>query len=409
MDKIVKQFSFWEIIIFTFTTMSISGASSFANNYIVKVFALVILISIALKKKVSLYNNTLVFIEVGWMIINLFASVWLNTPINSYAFIGMMVLIYTAYLILRISNSMFWDRYEHYLYLLVLISTSIYILSLFFPNIFTLISPYFRFFTDSVFFQKDSQQNYFYSFFFTYMGRDLGESWSRNAGFMWEPGAYALVLIVLILYNFAKNEYKLNKRIIVYTTILLTTASTMGYLALTILYLSNYLFKKNVSFAKKTLICATIGAILLLVVNVDFMFPKIQSFIEETQNQTVFEQAHSGKYEANRILSFFFLIEKFKQYPFGWGVVTDSVSLLAKSDVVVVNGLADILVTWGLILFVFFVVSIYKYYYKINLSRKHAYIAVLIIGIAFFSNPIDRNLILFLIIFSNSTTKFKLS
>lgn len=48
---------------------------------------------------------------------------------------------------------------------------------------------------------------------------------------MWEPGAYAMILNILIAYNICRQGFQLNRHIKVYTIILLTTFSTAGYLA----------------------------------------------------------------------------------------------------------------------------------------------------------------------------------
>ena len=210
-----------EIAIFVFLTMMISGASSIASNDFIRIIVVGLLALYSFINHKNLYNNILFYLLSGWILINLISSLYFGKNIDFFPFIGKIVLIYLAYLCLSCCKDNFWDKYEQFLYKLALISTIFYILSLFFPSMFNSLTSVFRPFTADIFYQKESQKYYFYAFFFTYMGNGN----FRNSGFMWEPGAYAMILNILIAYNICRQGFQLNRHIKVYTIILLTTFS----------------------------------------------------------------------------------------------------------------------------------------------------------------------------------------
>ena len=92
---------------------------------------------------------------------------------------------------------------------------------------------------------------------------------------MWEPGAFSLMIIWSIIYNWLKSDKMVfNFRMWVYIIALITTFSTAGYFALIFLLLGYY-FKK-VSF---TNIALTIGSVLIfytVVYELDFISGKIR-------------------------------------------------------------------------------------------------------------------------------------
>jgi hypothetical protein len=334
----------------------ISGASSIASNDLIRIIVLLALIVYGCMKRERMYNNTLIYIFGGWVVINILASIFLGENIAYYQFIGKMVLIYTAFLILSYIGKEFWDKYEKFLYILVIISSGFYILSLLVPSFFENLTSIFRPFTNEVFYRKESQQHYFYSFFFVFKG---GDTIYRNNGFMWEPGAYAMLLNILLAYNFSKNEVLFNRRNVLYILALITTFSTAGYISLFILLLL-FLFKDQNIHIK--LIAAILGILAISwLLNVDFLLPKIERFIQSAQEGSVAHQGYRDLYEANRILSFKLLFDKFILFPLGWGCVQDNSSYMALNQIVTVNGIGNILVTWGILGFCFFMFSIWLF------------------------------------------------
>ena len=397
----VKNFTTIELLVFVFLTMMISGASSIANNDFFKILAMGgLLVYNSLNQK-PLYCNALFYLLSGWIFINLLSSLHFGKSIELYPFIGKTILFYIAYLILISCNNDFWGKYENFLYKIIIISSFIYVLSLLMPSVFNSLTPIFRPFTDDFFYSKESQKHYFYSFFFVYKGG--GDALFRNSGFMWEPGAYAMMLNILIAYNFARYGIQLNKHIKVYIIALLTTFSTAGYLSFLFLILLFFLQVQNI-YAKILIVVGGIVSIYWLA-NADFLLPKIEQFIKKKKKGEVYHQGYRQQYEANRILSFKLLTDKFLMFPLGWGCVQDTTSLMALRHIVTVNGLGNILVTWGIFGFSFFMYSIYRFFNQYSRSILIGVFALLAVVVLFFFFFIENNILLYLLVLSPYTTK----
>lgn len=382
--------------------MIMSGASSLGNNNLLRIIFMVGMLIYNMLHRRPVYNNVLFCILSGWLIINVLSSLYLGESILLYQFFGKIVLIYTGYLIIISCGNNFWDKYESFLYKIIIISFVIYILSLLIPSVFNSLSYSFRPFTEDFFYSnKDSQKHYFYSFFFVYLGNDI----FRNSGFMWEPGAYAMVLVLLILYNLGRNGIHINKHIKVYFIAILTTFSTAGYLALFVIAILFLIQGKNPYIKALIIICSIVLSSWFI--NADFLLPKIEKFLDTTERGKVFHQGYRNQYEANRILSIKLLFDKFLLFPLGWGCVTDKTSYLALKNIATVNGLGNILVIWGGIGFTFFMYSIYRFFKRYKQTVLFAVFSLLIIGITFFSNPIENNILFYILVLSPYCYKSK--
>jgi len=275
---------------------------------------------------------------------------------------------------------------------MVLISLPLYTLNVLFPEIFNSMTPIFKPFTSEVFYRKEIQANYWYSFFYTNSGR--GEI--RNSGFMFEPGAFAMIIIIAIISNWVTSGVIFNKKIYLYVLALITTLSTMGYISLFILIISFFIYKK------KTYILLVFIAFIMFfnfsINSIDFLGSKLNSYLEEYDSNTIYEQGYSDRLEANRVLYFSICIKKSLDYPFGYGVLDTEESTSKSSKIVGVNGLGEILVEWGWLGVVFLIISIYNFCKSNYFNIYITFLFSIIILITFFSNPIERNLILFIII-----------
>ena len=391
----VKNFTTVELLVFVFLTMMISGASSIANNDFIKILAMGVLFVYNSLNRKPLYNSTLFYILCGWIFINLLSSLYFGKNIELYQFVGKTILVYISYLILTCCNDNFWEKYENFLYKVVVVSSFIYILSLLMPVLFNSLTPIFKPFTDDFFYLKESQKHYFYAFFFVYKG---GETLFRNNGFMWEPGAYAMMLNILIAYNLGRYGIHLNKHIKIYVIALLTTFSTAGYLSLLSLMILFFLQVQNVYIK----VLVVVGGIISIswFANLDFLLPKIEQFIESAEKGKVNHQGYRQLYEANRILSFKLLLDKFLMFPLGWGCIQDTSSYMALRRIVTVNGLGNILVTWGIFGFSFFMYSIYRFFNQYSRSILVGILSLLSVLLLFFSNPIENNILFFLLVLS---------
>ena len=94
-------------------------------------------------------------------------------------------------------------------------------------------------------------------------------------------------------------------------------------------------------------------------------------------------------------------------FPLGWGCVEDTTSYLALNKIVTVNGIGNILVTWGGIMFALFIYAIYKFYLLLSCSFITSFIFTFSILLTFFSNPIENNILFYLLVLTPFYKKLK--
>ena len=81
-------------------------------------------------------------------------------------------------------------------------------------------------------------------------------------------------------------------------------------------------------------------------------------------------------------------------------------SYMALKHIVTVNGLGNTLVTWGIFAFSFFMYSIGNFFYQYRQSIIIVTLSLLVVCISFFSNPIENNILLYLLILSPYIVEF---
>jgi hypothetical protein len=145
----------------------------------------------------------------------------------------------------------------------------------------------------------------------------------RNAGFFWEPGAFAGYLIIAVLFQYIMAIYhktSINKKNFFILAIgVISTFSTTGYIALIALIILSF-HSKVIFYNKKykPLRFIFIPIIFLLIMKIflslDFLYEKIIF-----QNEKITDQAYN--WQTTRIGSLIFDIDYIKDRPLtGWGV-----------------------------------------------------------------------------------------
>ena len=79
---------------------------------------------------------------------------------------------------------------------------------------------------------------------------------------------------------------------------------------------------------------------------------------------------------------------------------------MALKHIVTVNGLGNTLVTWGIFAFSFFMYSIGNFFYQYRQSIIIVTLSLLVVCLSFFSNPIENNILLYLLILSPYIVEF---
>ena len=211
----------------------------------------------------------------------------------------------------------------------------------------------------------------------------------RNSGFMWEPGAFAAMLLFPIYIQLQTNNYKINRKLIILVIALLTTLSTMGYLALVILL---FYYQLNAKKKYSLLLFPALFIASFFIFQQDFVLNKIQKeyaiqdWVEDYVYTTDNELASLG-----RIGSFRADFTDWKADPIiGRGGDNDIYQGQIGTVINRTNGLSRFLLKFGLVgIFIYFS-GIYRsfYYLSENDKRLNALIAVSLLMVLSFSNEL---------------------
>ena len=231
----------------------------------------------------------------------------------------------------------------------------------------------------------------------------------RNSGFMWEPGAFAFILILAIIIRILKIN-KLDKKITIYSFLILTTFSTMGYIVLFLIY-STFLFDSKNIF--KALVIFLITILFVSVYQFDFIFSKINEYFVFIDYLKPFESYQGENYlRVNRFAYFKIAIESSFAWPFGNGILISKYIISTYGyDVQGVGTFSSHIIIWGWIGLLYYVKYIYQFISNINLS-KVKFITKIIFTIAIFfslfTNPMEKSPLFFIIFFYGFLYKINL-
>jgi len=291
---------------------------------------------------------------------------------------------------------------EHILFLLVSWSLVIYTWQLI--NLPSLLSIWSRFDISSGLFRKPYTY-YHHSFFYTiHQFVDVSKGSVRNSGFCWEPGAFAGFIIIALYLLLSTNRFSLRNirlKAMIYVCALLTTQSTMGYLAGFVI-LFYYLYNKSTAVFTIGVAWGLVSLVLAFVY-VPFLGDKIATELTLDTYESAL-RVHTSGYEANlrRAQSIHVALLEFRESPIiGFGA--NSLGRWAVKqglNVQPTDGLAVMLARYGLFLMIPFALLLtrvsfhYCAYFRYR-GKLLFLILTVMIGLAF--NIIETPLFLSLI------------
>lgn len=302
-------------------------------------------------------------------------------PLTTY--LGVLIRIFFAYLVVRILGRNFTKYYVDILYVLSIIGFFIYIPQLIVPGfgrfLATSISPLLRnpLYSGDIWYAPDIILYVFNS----------GVGTFRNCGAFWEPGAYAGFLIIAMIFHFLENRTISDKKSIVLMLALLSTMSTTGLLALGF-FLVMFLGNRVAPLYKLILIPSILAAIVIAFTTLDFLGDKITSQLDvaSTHHNTRFKSA---------VLD----LQDFSKNPvLGLGRDPKTRHKGITNPILThrTNGITNYLVTYGIFIFLFYFGSIYYAFRKLCIKNDYhpiyalyGLILILIVGFSevFFSLP----------------------
>jgi len=397
MRKILKKNTIDNIVLALYVLI-MASASTIAHSDIYFSFFFVFLAIVFLykKRKVDFFILIILFF---WILINIL-SFEVNEGLSyTYTtFIGVTMKIFISYLMVKIVGESFFIKLLKFIFYLVIISMPFYIIDSLNPTFYSRMAAYLNFMTMPE--QKMALGWYIYVYMHSGWASDvLDIGILRNSGFMWEPGAFSMILTFSLLYNFSINGFKWDKISFVFLIALITTFSTSGFLALIVI-----LFAYSVKVGRKShiyfiLFLPVIVYIGLKIYDLDFISGKIDYYartIDYHRTHTI-----TGIERVNRFGILKYNFEQALSWPFGNGAL-DSLYLLRKYGVIYrgPNTFAGILYIWGFlgfILFPYFIYMFFRSYFRRSIFIPLSFTVAL--SFVLFSNPEQLRPIVYSIVF----------
>lgn len=334
----------------------------------------------------------MVLVVLGYSIINILADMyWGNN--NFWVVGGGLLRILIPYLTLKIVGEQYWDYFVKIVVISALISIPFYALQLLYPQIFISLYPYFSW-TDSEIRQNSGK--YGFIIHVVHISYEI-----RNSGFAVEPGMFGYFLGMGIIVQLLKNELIIDRKILVLLAVGFTTVSTSFFLFAWVIISVLLLYRRNLLFYFINI--PIILLIILYTLNLDFMFDKIiktydnATFTFDTGYQTT---AAEG---LNRIGGIILDLQDFFSYPLGYGSTIGDRFVRDGLMISSPNGLGRFIRSFGIVGILCLIVFIKRagVYFSKNIQDR--FISIIIafsVFIFFFSNPLERDPILLMFLFS---------
>lgn len=379
------------VLFLFFLILSNTAAWCFDQKFLFLVFGYLALLFLVKGLRIDYF---ILGIVLYWFAINILYAVVSVEDFNLNRVIGPLFLLGITYMSIKIIGCRFWMLFEKWIFRLTCIALAIFCMQAVFPGVFESLSAVFgRFISD---FYKETRPSAWYMFFYTYSPIS-GLSYIRNSGFMWEPGAFAMVIIYAIVYRWFTYGFRIDKYILVYFIATLSTLSTAGYIAFIALFLVFMVKEKKMAYA--FIYILLLLAALPFIFQLDFMTEKINTYMLNYKESTEHQNIRLGSIEYDRFTVFAINLRRTLEYPFGYGIY--SIKDYSNNDFVGVNGLASIMRMWGIPGFLFFTYSVFAFLKKLGRERTPiVLLAMLALFITFFSNPVERNPLSYLFVIS---------
>jgi hypothetical protein len=342
-------------------------------------------------------DKIVIYLSIIWMLINATHALVFSVKFD-FLFNVRFILIYLILpsLILKTYGFDFLLRMEKIIFKLTLISLPLFL----FNNIFNGFLSNFR----NIFapFTRDallSNPGYWSIGIYTNIEAtaSIGQiSVIRNAGFMWEPGYFALVLVFALLIHWKRQKMKVDIRATVYIVAVLTTFSTAGYFSIFLILIS--LFSKKINFFNAAFIIIISSIFVNNIYKTSFMKGKIDNYLIAVYDDK-FNYAH--QYEAiklNRFQIALYDIDRIKNYPFGFG--SNDRYNFGEVELLGTNGFTGLIRVWGIPVFLFFIYAIYKFVSINNqpLFKIQLFLHLFSLIVVLFSQNIQNNILFYFIV-----------
>lgn len=369
----------------------LSYASIFVKNDIFTSLVFLFLLIIFVIKGHKL-DPILYYVLFVWITINIVSAYFINAS-QEFSFItltGVTLRIIMPYLIIKLIGIKFFEKLVQYVYVLSIIGLVLFSVQIIYPDLFYSLSTKLNFMTQEE--QTDVGGWYVFVYMFSGWASD------RNCGFAWEPGAYSCILIFILCYQLVRNKFKLDRYSIIFIISLISTFSTSGFIALFLISISFFLYRKKILVIPVYML-GMIGLIAF-----SFNFYLTSSFMKEKIDRNIEEQnleieSLSGYGRINRLEEFNRGLEQSFHWPLGNGILDSDYRIQKHGNDKGSNSLSVILTQWGWVGILFLIYTTAGIY---NFYLKNIYVSLLLacaFCIVLYSNPFVMRYLVFAVFF----------
>lgn len=362
--------------------------SDFAKSLPAHVIFIVASIILLFKKSKTWYSDKFGFRFIITAALIVFIQ-YIRSDVFMLGSAKFIILIICIYYVLKQYKLVFFDTLVNTIYYLTIITIPFYLIQLVDPNALKpLLSPF------SMSFKEQGDYGGLYVFFFNWNPWGIG---IRNCGFMWEPAAFGGMLLFTMVYMYLRNNFQINKKVLLLFLYAITTLSTSTFVGLFVLLT---LMVVNINKKRIYRLVFYIPILVIVVIQVNklpFMGDKLDYYFEHnTDYQAVYALDYrSHRQSIGRFAGFLIEIDKLKENPVfgsGWNRKYDSIGI--GIDWVNPNGLAALIGKFGGIGIIFILAGLFW----LNLSQSKLFLyqkilIIILILIPLFSNPFQTNLL----------------
>lgn len=341
-------------------------------------------------------NNEILFFLFVWFVINYITIIFLGAKLLIARVLHYYItLILLPLAVLYVVGEDFWERVEKIVYTLTLISIPLFILNVIFISTFDKLGSVFHPLT----YNRLAYGSYWSAL--VYVNSIKDNQLYRNSGFMWEPGAFAFMIIWGLGYHWIKTGLKYNKKFFVYFIALITTFSTAGYFAIFVLMIAKYMNK--IRAINIVVIVSGIFLFVTYIYSLDFMGREVGVYLDSYSIKAYDYDSKNMAFKGNRFVGAYFDILDTQRYPLGYGIIKKE-DFESGFAITGVSGLSSLLKMWGIPMFIYLMIILWRYYKHLNSQRLISTQSLAFIFTAYlimmFSNPLDKNTFTYLMVFT---------
>lgn len=393
------KFSKLDFLLLLIFLLFLEGSSFFLASELFVIGVFLVLLAIFLYRKCSFDVEFFIVLAV-WIAIN-FISYLVNDKLPINTFLGSILKMCIPYFVVKIIGPSFFEKLFRFFYILVIIASCCYILEVIAPSFVKSLTPYLNFLLHG----RMLENGDFYIIVYKHLGvyAKYYGIFPRNCGFMWEPGAYAWVLNFMIVYKLHRDNYVLDRKILLLVFALITTFSTAGYFG-SFFIVVFYLIKRGTRTAPLVLpfvLLAFVYGTLKLFYSADFLSEKLNEYQEigmEVRERTFGDESWE---RVTRIAMGRISLENSLVHPWGDGINLSSYIVKKYGEIYAPNALASLLSEWGWLGIIAFIIAVWRFN-PFGLKKGFGPFLLIPLFISLFSNPYNSCKYLMFAIFYHS-------